>query len=335
MEVRDLGEFALIEMLTEMVTHQRKGGGSAEVSGFGLVVDAGDDTAAWRCGRGTELFTTDTVVEGVHFTRATTPWYDLGWKLMAANASDIAAMGGSPLYALVSLGIPPDAQVDHIRLLYQGMLDLANRYGIGIVGGDIVRSSVVFITVALNGVHEADPMLRSSSAPGQQVAVTGFLGSAAGGLELMLKGGEAGPEATAYLLNAHRRPEPCIAQGKLLSCHGVRTAMDISDGLVDDLSKLCKASGVAARLFAEAVPLHPLLGETFKEKSLELALGGGEDYQLLVTAPKKVMERILPLLGPPAAVVGEITAGEPGSVLVVDNTGAEIESSPRGWDHFR
>ena len=293
MKVKDIGEWGVIELLTELVTRSRR------VDGSGLVVDAGDDAAAWRYAQGIQLSTTDTVVEGVHFTRCTTPWHDLGWKLMAANASDIAAMGGLPLYALVTLGLPPDTEVDHLKLLYQGMLDLANEHGVAVVGGDIVRSPVVFVTVALSGTHEGAPILRSEAGVGDQVAVTGYLGSSAGGLEVMLQGIEVGPEADAYLKNAHRRPEPRIAQGRLLSREGVRAAMDISDGLADDLSKLCLASGVSARLHAADVPAHPLLQEAFPQRYLELALGGGEDYQLLFTAPRELMDRLLSQLGPP------------------------------------
>ena len=333
MEVRELGEFGLIEMLTRMVTRGRVRQSPGADHEFGLVVDIGDDTAAWRCGQGTELATTDTAVEGVHFTRATTPWYDLGWKLIAANVSDIAAMGGLPLYSLVTLGLPPDTKVEDIKALYRGMLDLGDKYSTALVGGDVVRSPVIFVTVALNGVHSGDPMLRSCAAVGDEVAVTGFLGSSAGGLELMLEGIEASSEAATYLKVAHRRPEPCVSQGQLLSEHGVRTAMDISDGLVDDLGKLCSASGVSAVIQAQAVPLHHHLVEAFGQRSVELALWGGEDYQLLFTAPKKVMDSVLSLLGPGARVIGKIVDGEPGKVLV-DGAG-QPDREARGWDHFR
>ena len=333
MEVSELGEFRLIEILADMVSRGRQGakGKLAE----GLVVDVGDDAAAWRSGEGTELATTDTVVEGVHFTRHTTPWDDLGWKLMAANVSDIASMGGEPLFAMVTLGVPGEMRVEDIQLLYQGMLEMSGEVGLAIVGGDVVRSPVVFVTVALNGVHPSSPMLRSTALPGDHLGVTGFLGSSAGGLELMLKGVEASPEAAAYLRRAHRRPEPCITQGKVLSEHGVKTAMDISDGLMDDLAKLCAASRVAAVIQVEAVPQHPSLKDTFGQRSLELAMGGGEDYQLLFAAPMDVMDQVIPLLGPPATVIGEIVEGDAGTVTAVDGSGRPLEGSYHGWDHFK
>ena len=191
MQIKDLGEFGLIELLNALVTRERRGLDNGAAFGFRLLVDTGDDTAAWNAAPATELFTTDTVVEGVHFTRKTTPWRDLGWKSLASNISDIAAMGGLPLYALVTLGLPPETEVADIEELYRGMLEIGSQYGVAIVGGDLVRSPGVFITVALTGIHSGPPMLRSAARPGHQVAVTGYLGSSGGGLKLMLGGLEA------------------------------------------------------------------------------------------------------------------------------------------------
>ena len=342
MKISELGEFGVIDRLIEMVIRERSGPDNGAPFSFRLLVDAGDDAAAWRTGEATELFTTDTMVEGVHFTRVTTPWRDLGWKSMASNISDIAAMGGLPLYGLVTLGLPPDTEVDDIRELYSGMLDISNIYGAAIVGGDMVRSPVVFITVSLTGVHPGQPMLRSTAQPGDLVAVTGYLGSSCGGLRLMLEeaarmlGGSDAvlPEAEAFLRRAHRRPEPAVAEGRILSDAGVATAMDISDGLADDLSKLCRASGVSARLFAGQIPVHPLMKQAFPDQYLELALNGGEDYLLLFAAPEELMAQVMPQLSPAAAVIGEITEGTPGQVVIVDASGVEVTAG-RGWDHYR
>ena len=278
MQIQELGEFGVIELLSRMVVEQRGGPDNATPFSFRLMVDIGDDTAAWQTGEATELFTTDTVVEGVHFTRATTPWRDLGWKCLASNVSDIAAMGGLPLYALITLGLPPDTELDDLKQLYRGMLEISNKYGVAIVGGDMVRSPVVFITVSLTGVHSGRPMLRSNGQPGDQVAVT---------------------------------------------------------GLADDLAKLCHSSGLAARLHSDKIPVHPLLRQAFPDGYVELALNGGEDYQLLFTAPAEVMVRVMPQLPEAAAVVGELMAGEPGRVTVVDTSGVERVAARGGWDHFR
>ena len=341
MQIKDLGEFGLIELLNTMIVEQRVEPDNAASFAYRLLVDTGDDTAAWSTIEATELFTTDTVVEGVHFTRSTTPWQDLGWKSLASNISDIAAMGGLPLYALVTLGLPPETEVQDVRELYQGMLEISNKYGAALVGGDLVRSPVVFITVSLTGVHSSQPMLRSTARAGDQIAVTGLLGGSGGGLRLMLEDGQAADlplqvsdEAADYLRRCHRRPEPAVAQGRTLADAGVKAAMDVSDGMADDLSKLCLASGLAARIYADRLPVHPLLKQAFPGDFLDLALYGGEDYVLLFTAAPGLMKQVIPLLPEGAAVVGEVLSGEPGRVSVVDDTGEERAVRRRGWDHF-
>ena len=334
MQVRELGEFQLIDRLNGMITRGRRGPDNGAAHNFRLLVDTGDDTAAWAAGETTELFTTDTMVEGVHFTRETTPWPDLGWKSLASNISDIAAMGGLPLYALITLGLPPDTEVADIEALYQGMLDIGERYGVAIIGGDMVQSPVVFITAALTGVRTGDPMLRSNAGVGDQVAVTGFVGSSGGGLRLMLADPSMGGDAAAQLRKAHRRPYPAVAQGQALVKAGVVTAMDVSDGLADDLSKLCLASGKSARIFAGQVPVHSALKQVFPTDCLDLALNGGEDYVLLFTAPPNVMKAAMASLPEGAAVIGEITEGAPGQLSLVGADGGQTVIGRGGWDHF-
>ena len=342
MQIQEMGEFGVIDLLTRMVVQQRSGPNHGADLSFKLTVDNGDDTAAWQTGTATELFTTDTVVEGVHFTRETTPWRDVGWKCIASNVSDIAAMGGLPMYALVTLGLPPDTEVNDLEQLYQGMLEISNEHGVAIVGGDMVRSPVVFITIGLTGIHAGQPMLRSTARAGDQVAVTGYLGGSGGGLRLMLGAGhdsnlsgQVSEEAAEYLRGCHRRPRPALAEGRILSASGVVTAMDVSDGLGDDLSKLCRSSGLSARIHAGQVPVHPLLKQAYPDDYLDLALAGGEDYLLLFTAPAEVMALVMPQLSQGAAVVGELLPGEPGRVSVLDVDGSERPASAAGWDHFR
>ena len=266
MQIKDLGEFGVIDLLTRMVIDQRAISSNNSSYSPNLTVDNGDDTAAWTIGNGAslnELFTTDTMVEGVHFTRETTPWQDLGWKSVAANISDVASMGGVPTYALITLGLPPETEVGDLESLYQGMLEVSNEYGLAIVGGDMVRSPVVFITVALTGVMQGQPMVRTSAQPGDLVAVSGYLGSSGGGLKLMLENATERGEGADYLRSSHRRPHPAVAEGTTLVETDITTAMDVSDGLADDLGKLCKASGVSGRIFADKLPIHPHLRERF------------------------------------------------------------------------
>ena len=334
MQIRDLGEFGLIERLNSMVTRGRRGPDNGATHKFRLLVDTGDDTAAWAASDATELFTTDTVVEGIHFTRETTPWPDLGWKSLASNISDIAAMGGLPLYALITLGLPPETEVADIEELYRGMLEIGEKYGVAIVGGDMVRSPVIFITVALTGVRTGSPMLRTTAQAGDLVAVTGFLGSSGGGLKLMLEGLAVPEDTAAFLREAHRHPQPAVAEGQLLSQSGVLTAMDVSDGLADDLSKLCLASGLAARIFAAQIPVHPYLRQAFPDDYLESALNGGEDYLLLFTAAEETVKEVLPNLPESAASIGEIVDGPAGQVTLIGPNDEETVVSRAGWDHF-
>ena len=336
MLVRDIGEFGVIERLSRMVVG--RGAGNEAVRAFPLLVDTGDDTAVWQAGQGRELFTTDTMVEGVHFTRETTPWRELGWKAIASNVSDVASMGGLPTYALITLGLPPETEVFHIEEMYRGMLEIGEEYGMGVVGGDIVRSPVFFVTTALTGVTTRTPLLRSTARPGDAVAVSGWLGSSAGGLKLMLECSDAKGDAAEFLRQAHRKPTPAVQSGQILSQAGIETAMDVSDGLVDDLGKLCAASGAAARVNASAVPAHSLLRKQFPDEFLSLALGGGEDYVLLFAGPPDVVRPLIPRLGEGSAVIGTIVPSEelggPGRVSVVDDAGRELSLSGGGWDHF-
>ena len=336
MKVKELGEFGLIELLAKLVAEKtQKTTERPDGSGFRLLLGIGDDTAAWKSVPSTELFTTDTMVQGVHFVLDRIGWRDLGWKIMAVNYSDIAAMGGAPLYAIITLGLPGDTLVEGIEEMYRGMLVVAQEHGGDIVGGDVVRSPTFFVTVALTGAVDGPLMTRSAAQVGDQVAVTGNLGSSGGGLRMMLQSLSFRLEVATHFREAHHRPKPRIAQGQKLRELGVLAAMDISDGLVDDLSKLCQASGVGVVVHAEQVPVHPFLKEAFPKEYLSLALGGGEDYELLFTAPDRVMKEASCTLDVPVTIIGEVVSREPGKVTVLDEKGLAMSVPKGGWDHFR
>lgn len=328
-KISSIGEFGVIDRLTRRIRKGRQP--FAEPYGIPIIVDAGDDAAAWDAQTDTCLFTTDAMVEGVHFTQDTLSWEDVGWKVMAVNVSDIAAMGGRPTYALVTLGLPPDFPIDALDSLYDGMLSMAKAERFHVIGGDMVKSPTTFITVALIGAIERSPMTRDAARPGDLVAVTGPLGSSAGGLALLQRGG--GTEANS-LLEAHRRPQPHRRQGMILMDEGVSCAMDVSDGLLADLSKLCLASSVAAQINSHQLPTIPALVQHFPDTYLEKALSGGEDYVLLFTAPSDAMNRAINQI-PEAAVIGKITDGQPGQVTVLDENGNLITPTNSGWDHYR
>ena len=339
-----MGEFGAIDRLTRLILERRQR--VPAPPDHALLVDTGDDAAAWHSPAGSYLFTTDTMVEGVHFTQATLSWEDVGWKVMAVNVSDLAAMGGQPLYALVTLGLPAEFPLSALDMLYEGALSMAEEAHFAIVGGDMVKSPTVFITVALVGTIEGAPMTRGSAIPGHLVAVTGPLGSSAGGLALLQEKCEVDVEPSLneparptdvdveVLLQAHRRPQPHLAQGRILSDEGVTCAMDVSDGLTADLAKLCRASGVAAQISAHRLPIIPALSLHFPETNLQKALSGGEDYVLLFTAPPDTMDQVIDRI-PGAAVIGRVTDGEPGHVTVLDEDGKDVTPSHSGWDHYR
>ena len=331
--VRELGEFGLIGRLAQMVNAASLEPPTA--GGFQLLLGIGDDAAAWRIGPGVLVTTTDTMVEGVHFTQTTMPWPDVGWKVMAANLSDIAAMGALPLSAVVTLGLPGDLPVASVDALYQGMLESCHRYQFLLVGGDIVSSNRCFVTVALNGVCPKQPLARTAAQAGDAIAVTGPLGGPAGGLQLLLANAAMDDKASGGLVLAHRRPEPRLAEGQRLVSAGIRCAMDISDGLVTDLAKLCQASEAGARVDAAQVPIHPSLAQLVPaEKALQMALNGGEEYELLFTGPPPVVKDLVAAM-PGAAVIGQITGGPPGWVAVLDGQGQELAVTTHGWEHLR
>ena len=177
-------------------------------------------------------------------------------------------------------------------------------------------------------------MLRSAAQPEDLLAVTGSLGSARGGLELMTRRLPVDAKAAEYLRQAHRRPRPRLREGHILVEEGVLAAMDISDGLVDDLGKMMTASGLAAHLDSWRVPVHPLLRQAFPDRALRLALAGGEDYELLYAAPAPIMKRTLARI-PEATVIGRVVAGSPGQVRIQDEQGNQLQDLEPGWDHLR
>lgn len=330
--IASVGESGVIDRLTRRIKKGRK----PRSDGFGvpLLVDAGDDAAAWDSVADTYLFTTDAMVEGVHFTRQTLSWEDVGWKVMAVNVSDVAAMGGRPLFALMTLGLPGDFPVSDLDSLYEGAISMAKESNLHIIGGDTVKSPNVFVSVALIGGAYWAPMTREEAKPGDMVAVTGPLGSSAAGLALLQGEHEIESNDAYALIQAHRRPQPHLLQGRELVAEGVRCAMDVSDGLIADLSKLCLASKVSAQIESHRLPTIPALSHHFPETALQKALSGGEDYVLLFTAPTETMNRVTKLI-PQAAVIGTITGNRPGRVTVMDENGNDVTPANSGWDHYR
>ncbi len=308
-----------------------------------VILGIGDDCAALEFnGSDYLLWTIDTLVEGVHFDLAYTSLFQLGWKSLTVNLSDIAAMGGEPRQALLSLGWPP---ARHRRLALDfaaGLAQAAREYGVAVIGGDTVASpGGLIVTVTLTGQVPVNQMLRRSGAKiGDVVFVTGPLGEAAAGLEILRHGLTLPPDLKAPLLEAHLQPRPHLRAGRLLAEEGLATALiDTSDGVATDLFHICQASGVGARIPAATLPVSPrvmAVAPHLGRAPEELALTGGEDYLLLFTSPPEAAGRLSPSfsragLAPPCRL-GRIV---PGDRVILETEAGEVDISGKGYDHFR
>jgi len=335
MKVSELGEFGLIDLLAEVA------GGSWDSKAAPLqkpMIGIGDDAAAWYCNETIELATIDSLIQGVHFNLDTTGWHELGWKALAVSLSDIAAMGGAPRYALVTLGLPGHIEVDDITELYRGIVGLGNRFGVVIIGGDTSNAPLVIINSAVFGSVPGEiknVLTRSAARAGDKIAVTGYLGGAAAGLEMLSRKVELSLEDSNALKEAFLKPTPRVTEGQILLRQGVKTAIDISDGLISDLGHICKASKTGARIEAERVPVHPVAKNNFKEHALEMALAGGEDYELLFTASNDIIDNVGKVISCPVTIIGEITADDTGKITIVDKNGEPLEVAKTGWQHFK
>jgi thiamine-monophosphate kinase len=345
LRVRDLGEFGLIERLQARIAaranvrFEPRARAAAQQLGT-LELSIGDDAAVWRP-RDAErqVITTDALVENVHFRLSTTSWRDLGWKSLAVNVSDLAAMAATPRYALITLGLPGDTLVAEVIELYEGMLDLAEKFAVDLIGGDLVSAPCLMLNVTAIGEAAGELLRRDAGKVGDLLAVTGTLGASVGGLRL-LEAGRADDAFHQSLLSAHLRPLPRVTEAAALVEAGLRCGMDLSDGLLGDTAHLCEQSRLGAVIDLDAVPAHPALQAEFGPQTLPLALAGGEDYELLCAGPAESIEqaqRLLRPLGTPLTVVGRLIERSPGGPLVrvVDRSGQPVEPPNLSWDHFR
>jgi thiamine-monophosphate kinase len=333
-KVSELGEFALIERFKGGLASQWAG-----ETGSRLLVGPGDDAAVWRDTDSATIATTDTLVAGVHFIADAVRWSDVGWKAIAVNVSDIAAMGGSPDMALVTLGLTQDERVESMDDLCAGMNEACEAFGVAIAGGDIVRSPTFFASVALTGraaidsAGEPQVLRRNAAEAGDLVAVTGTLGSSAAGLRV-LQDDRRESEVAGALIERHLRPKPRIEIGQAAYNAGVRCAIDVSDGLMQDLNHLCKASSLGAVVWADKLPIDPAVRELFPDDAIALAASGGEDYELLMTGDRDQIERIANVAGVPVTVIGEVVIESEREAQLLDDDGSEIALPSSGWDHL-
>jgi thiamine-monophosphate kinase len=334
MFITELGEFGVIRRIKQILGEKSPG----------EIVEIGDDTAVLKIPRDELLLATcDVQIEGRHFLKEKITPYQLGKRVAAVNLSDIAAMGGSPRYALVSLALPINTTVEFIEDLYKGMKESFGGFGAYIVGGNLARSpKEIFIDVTLLGTVVPDRvLLRSGAKPGDRVLVTGTLGEAAAGLQILLGKVKPGNLNVESLIEAYLTPEPQVQAGQILAGLRCVTAMaDISDGLAGDIQRICEASRVDVEIWMNQIPISPItrrLAEENHRNPLDWALYGGEDYQLLFTAPEGEVERIISTLRKEISVevtpIGSIQAPGTGNRLIDrDGTGLPLEA--KSWDHF-
>lgn len=328
----------------------------------GVVLGIGDDAAVMAPAAAADgiagpkqlVQTVDTMVETVHFSEATMRDEDVGYKALAANVSDIAAMGGVPLYALVAVSVPPSYSPERLRRLYDGLYACAERYGVAIVGGDTTSAPQhLVVTVMVTGTVEAGRELRRSGAqPGDAVFVTGATGKAAAGLHALL----SSDETRGALIQAHQRPNPSVRAGRLLlergTCHSLN---DVSDGLASEAWEIAEASGLRLVLQEQLLPKSGSMTAYASDAGvdpLEWMLYGGEDYVLLGTvadSDAEAMRQVFNEQGLPFYIIGKTEAGSPGVELLrssgIDSrrsrTGEAAYSDKRvlvekrGFNHFR
>lgn len=316
-------EFSLIDRIRERTAQGRDD----------VRLGIGDDAALLAVPAGQELVVAiDTLVDGVHFPRGTVA-ADIGWKALAVNLSDLAAMGATPAWALLALTLP-DAEPDFIDGLASGFAELAQSYRLALVGGDTTRGALT-LSVAVHGfVPPGKALLRAAAQVGDAIFVTGTLGDAAAGLKLVQQGGHA-DSRSAYLIKRLNRPTPRVAVGLALRGHA-HACIDVSDGLLADLGHICVASKVGAEIDASLLPRSSALLDLFDDASAcDFALSGGDDYELCFTVPAQHVAAVqsdLARLGCGATRIGRIVEGE--GVRVRDESGQWLEPQHRGWDHF-
>jgi thiamine-monophosphate kinase len=265
----------------------------------------------------------------VHFSDRTTSPFDVGWRSVAANLSDLAAMGAQPLGITVGLSLPPELPVVWLEQLYQGMQACLTKYRTGIIGGDLTRSIVRTVAITALGAVKAERVIRRNTAmAGDAIVITGYHGNADGGLKLLLDsqlGQNLTTEDRQILIRAHQQPQPRLDILPILdrlrddnSTIFQIAGMDSSDGLADAIVQICRASQVGAIIDRAAISLSPALTQLFPDLALESALYGGEDFELVVCMPQTIADRLVSSIGQGAAIIGKIT--QQLDISIVDST---------------
>ncbi|HVM32679.1 MAG TPA: thiamine-phosphate kinase [bacterium] len=331
--MESVGEFGFIEKIRAAL----------KAPNPSVVLGIGDDAAILKPTPGHELvFTTDMLVEGRHFDLKTISPWQLGAKTLAVNVSDCAAMGAKPTAAVVSLGVPPSFEVASLEAFYDGLKGWGAQFGVSVVGGDTVGADQLVVNLALIGEVETGKALKRSGAKaGDAIFVTGTLGDSAGGLRALLKPSAKGRETESLLIKRHLAPVPRFVTGRFLSTHqAASAAIDLSDGLSSELHHLAESSGVGMEIHEEALPLSDALLHFCSERGLdplELALNGGEDYELLFTVPlakiSQVVQKLPGQTGDRVKAIGRVVPKAKG-VTLITRAGKVVPLPAKGFDHF-
>lgn len=332
MKLKELGEFAFIERFSKLF----------DISSDHNLIGIGDDCAVIPIDdEKSQLITTDTLVDSIHFISAKTKPVDLGYKALAVNLSDIAAMGGTPKYAFLCLTTPQDIEVEWYDKFFEGFKLCCDQFEVKLLGGDMTKtSSHLVITVTVLGIAAKDKIkYRSTAKPGDLICVTDKIGDSVGGLYAYLNELPSS-EAVEYLKNAHFKPHPHIAEGKWLAAQsGVHAMLDISDGIESDIHRIMEKSGCGAEIELTRLPLSDWFIKVAKEQNWqmwELAFTGGEDYCLMLTVDPQdyddLAEKYALLFDKNLSRIGHITDQ---NELKLTFEGKNHQIRKRGYNHFR
>ena len=339
MEISELGEFGLIDRLTE----------NLPLKNSSTVMAVGDDAAVMEYGDKETLATTDLLLEGVHFDVRYVPLKHLGYKSAIVNFSDIYAMGGKPTQLLVSIGVSSRFTVEHIEELYSGLRLACEIYGVDLVGGDKSASmtGLVISITCLGEVEKGKEFKRSGAKPTDLICVSGDLGAAYMGLQLLERenavaaqsGKDFQPDFSGkeYILERQLKPEARKDIIEALRKEGIQptSMIDISDGLSSELLHICKASNVGCRIYEDRIPIDfqtALMAEEFNMNLVTAAMNGGEDYELLFTVPLTDREKVEKIQG--VKMIGYVTEPSLGAMLV-SRDGNDIPIKAQGWNSLK
>lgn len=316
MKIQKIGEFGLIKRISRKIKDKN------------VRTQIGDDTAVIKIGGKFVLFTTDTLVEDDHFSLKWSSPFQIGRKAMEINVSDIAAMGGEPKYALLSLCLKRDERVEWVDGLYRGVYSVARRYGFEIVGGNVTHGKQTVIDVSMLG-EAKKPVLRSRAKVNDLICVTGDLGKSQAGLELLKKFGK---KAKRFVISkSHLEPRARLKESRIISKFA-NSMIDVSDGLASEVKHICELSKKGAVIYREKIPISKqtkLAADLMKKDTLDFALHGGEDFELVFTVSKKNLESLKNELK--FSVVGKILPKKEGIYLLDKGRKKKLG---RGYDHF-